>query len=112
MKVVCINKSGWHKKKFMPVTTSFFWGLKKVTTQVITDMISNGPRYGDILEVQSTYNAPGVDCNEILLYYMFKEWPEEGYVARAFRPIDESEEAEAEEKIKELLKPEPHDTPK
>lgn len=101
MKVVCINNQ-WETWDIKEVKESYFWGFYKTVRKEKVPIRSAGPNKGDVLEVIKTKHDKANFSDEILLYYLFKEY-KDWHDSRGFRPVDETEEQEADKKIEELL---------
>ncbi len=97
MRVMCINKQNrWVSIKWKQKVTSYFFGLKKVTTEVRHEDPENGPKYGDICTVT------GENIVEGKKYYYLLEWSDNNdtYIASQFMPIEEVEDEVPAEKEK------------
>lgn len=87
MKVKCVYRGNW--VKMFKYVRKYWWSKKKKKK-------STGPKYGDILTVESHYYVEGN------MFYQFIEWPslsnddQRGFLATCFKPIDE-EKAQFEE---------------
>ena len=93
MNVLCIsNRSGWFDLTPNKITTIYLWGLIKKVSD--TPNKKDGPDYGDVCTVVSTYEFEGK------VFYKLKGWLHVGgYHSINFIPIqEESADAEVENK--------------
>lgn len=82
MRLMCVNTDGWVEDR------SYLFGLIKIKRDC------DGPTYGDMVSVTSSYYEDGV------LYYVLLEWPEkkrnDGFQADCFIPLSSIDETEME----------------
>lgn len=100
MRVFCNHDGEWTANKKQKVTTSYFFGFKKVTRDEIAREKTKGPKYGDICTVTKEYFGEIINCN----VYELAEWVGYGaYDSRLFIPLTDSEEKESIEEFNERI---------
>lgn len=93
MRVMCINDLGWVASIPKPITTSYFFGLVKITRH----KKYVGPSYGDVCTV-----VGDITDEEGHEFYCLAEWPDNRYSKGRFIPLGEIEAVEEYEQIENI----------